>query len=473
MPSYFAEQLPPASPESLTSLVSSAAYSITPHNSPDAPDHKTKAWHFRAWFLYNHLAEVAQAARLTANTASLAEIQPGKKSGSHASPLNPEDESIDPADKKAALIANDCLNHVFGLTSTSVVLRLVVENLFVTGEVWLAQPFEPGKGDKILRDEFEVISADDIYKDGPDDRPKIGYTDHLGHRHDFKEDQTVIRFYHAHPRNTSQATSSVKTILDEGESLLLLRQLLDATASSSINNGILGIAEELILESKRDEFQANMVEALTDPLCNPDSAAAVAPHLLIGKGEFLESIKHISLSRDFDEQLPVLMQRLEARIIRGLDLPNETLEGQGSTNHWSSWSINANWVRNHIKPVVDIILETMTRRVLWPKLEEAGIKDHTKYCFVADLTSLAGQPNMAKNAQDAYNSGVLSHEAYLREMGFAPEDMADPIRAPLGSTGLGGSGEKSTARKGGVNPDRPDEAGNNQPTQGEDDTSER
>lgn len=463
-------------------------YSISPHRNMEIDTQETKRRQSDAWFLYDCLAEVHMAARLTSNTLALAEFCPAKSDGCDIVPLDYTDEDlargytersqeaglpdirepIDPTDAEAARIGQACFNGVIGKSSQSYVLRLIAENLYVAGEAWLVQAVD--ERTRQLVNEFEVVSPDRIttQSNSPTDSQLGMLAPNTGEFMPFRDDQTVLRFVYGHPKSPSQPTSSVFGIIPEGMTLILLRQLVDATARSAIHNSMLLLPDELSLEGTREEFHAEMIKALSDPINNPKSIAQIVPMLLFGKAEYLEEIRHLDLSRDFDSQVTDLILRIEGRVRQGLDIPIEVLEGIGTANHWSSWAINANWVRNHIQPILNIILDTLTRRVYWPKLQAAGIQSYEKYCFSADTTMLAGQPNLAKNALDAHRAGALSHEALLRYLGFSPSDMADPIRIAVGGTPIDplANPAPSTERRDGVNPDRPDEG--NSPTQGED-----
>ena len=798
---------PDPQPAYLTASAYGGRYSISPHRNIEVQSHQTAEWHKRAWYLYDHLAEVGFGARLTANTAALAEICPAKVQGCKVVPLTtaidrqrieaenigvePSGVPLDPTDTEVFALANECWQEIFGKSSQSYVLRLLVENLFVAGEVWLVEtdPDPRAKYGVAATSDFIIVPSCDITYEGTEENPTVGYLDHRRRFVAFG-DKTAIRFIYSHPKYPNQPTSSVQHIIEEGETLLLLRQLIDATASSAIHNGFMLIPDELSLAKDREKFQADIIKSVTEPAQDPNHPGAVAPGFLFGSAEYLAAIEHLEIERNFDEQLAPLMQRMESRVIRGLDLPQETLEGMGGTNHWcrpadtakaltrdgwktgfevspgeeiltyntgtgksewqpvldvyeedvvdepmlsydrrgyraietphhrcwvegkrgpgrwvlskdlgpddmvlrradhsdlpelptvldevvelmgwywtegnkntiaqshtanpekteriekvlwklcgpetegslqgiqglawskyiqqndssfggpvtvfrmskdltellskrvplefidqltleqlelfievsnlgdgrlrsgekdtinvwqknpsdldaleyaailagrtvtrfaegdgenltisesklarrarpgkaeevlhtgtiwcpvtknqtwfvqeggtvsitgnSSWAINANYVRNHIQPILSIILDTFTRRVLHPKLESAGIEGWEDYCYWADVAQLATQPNKAKNAEAAHRNGVLSHAAYLREIGFSPtEDLANPVRTALGATGFGApSGTDTNERRNGTNPDRVDEGESAQPSNGEDD----
>ena len=473
-------------------LVASADYSIAPTRRLDITSPSTKAWQKCAWEVYDEVSEVSMAARLTANATSMAVICPAKvdawdvtllnfseqelASGQRACVRGPdqqtefEDISLD--DLRAHQIGSDILQNLFGKASQSYTVRLLVENLFVAGEAWLVQSIDRATN-TLLNDSFEVFTCESIQDQGTHDNPRLGYVNEEGQFKEFLPDQTVLRFLYAHPRNPTQPHSSVRTVLEEAKLIAFLRQLIQSTAHSGVHNGLLTIPNELSLDKDRDKFHNDIIKALSEPIGDPMSAANIAPSAIFGDSEYLDDVRHVQLTRSFDTTLPELIERVERRIFRGLDLPIEIINGIGSTNHWSSWAINSTYVRNHIQPVLNIILETLNRRVYAPKLEAAGL-DPAKYCFSADLAAIAAEPNEAKNAQDAYSAGALKAERYLQALGFNPAtDLADPIRTPVGGTpiGEGVGGAVSTDRSGGTNPSRPNENGSNQPVNGNRDDS--
>lgn len=459
-------------------ITSGAKYSITPDRRGDDIDYSTREWQKCVWELYDVVAEIQMASRLTANAASMVRICPAKIDGCEVARLDFSDEEvasgvrggdagdpIDPEDIRAADIGNQILNNVFGKSGQSLVFRLAMENIFIGGEAWLVQAVDEISGE-LLQDEFEVMNPCRVVK-GPNN--EHGYYDCFGEFVAFRDDQTVIRLLYPHPRDPRQAMSSVRSVMHEAQILVLLRHLLEATAKSGIHGGITAVPDELTTTLGREEFEARLMKSYLAGIADPSSPTAVAPTIVFGAAEYIENLRHIDHDRPFDEVLLDAIARLEARLLRGMDLPVEIIAGIGEATHWSSWEITSTYVRNHIKPGVDIIIEALYRKIYRGALIENGI-DPDKYCYDADLTEIAGEPNKAKNANDAFDRGCLACEPYLSAMGFNPaSDMADPLRdprtnrAPIGD-GVGGT--PSTDRADGVNPSRPDDNINNMPING-------
>jgi hypothetical protein len=91
----------------------------------------------------------------------------------------------------------------------------------------------------------------------------------------------------------------------------------------------------------------------------------------------------------------------------------------------SAWQIEESAIKLHIEPLLGLICDSLTTHFFQPALKSLGVEAWPKYAIWYDTTDLTLRPNRAPEAENAYNKGVISEDAYRRELGFADEDAPD------------------------------------------------
>lgn len=408
-------------------------------------DWHTREWQTKAWALYDQLGEVRFAAEYFGNAISQACILPAEIDNSKVRTVRTEVEQVN---EVANRILSELTGDHHGLDQ---VLRQIAIALFTVGEIWLVgEPAREGarirrNADGSQRRTLQLVSALEVKsKQGVE-----GFYDSTHPRAErdgfvrFQGNQTRIRIYRPDPRNRRRATSNLQGVLHIGATLLMLDRLTKGTIKSRTHAGILKVPSEISFGSNPgfkspvdgDPLTQKLTDNLAAPIEDPDSAASTVPMVLRGAAEYLDDVELLSLERDFDEFLPVLMDKYVRRMALGLDLPAEVLTGMGNANHWASWFLSAEFVRLHAKPFLNLVTGVLTKKLLHPELESAGVEDFERFCFTFDELALVVQANKSQNARDAFRDGVISAEAYRHHLGFAESDAAAEEPGPVGPAG--------------------------------------
>jgi hypothetical protein len=174
-----------------------------------------------------------------------------------------------------------------------------------------------------------------------------------------------------------------------------------------------------------DGFVHALVEAMTVPIQNRDSAASVVPLVAKVPAEVVDKIKHLTFASPLDPMAKDMREEAIRRIGLGMDSDPSVLLGIGSSsNHWSAWLTSDEEVKLVIAPMVSTVCHALTVGWLRPSLEQLGV-DPNKYLVWFSTSNLTLRPDKSEDARALHGEGVLSDEAVMRENGFNPdEDMA-------------------------------------------------
>jgi len=252
-----------------------------------------------------------------------------------------------------------------------------------------------------------------------------------------KDDGAVAyRLWRRHPRYSALATSTMQSVLDVAEELVLLTQAVRSRARSRLaGSGILivnGRALPAPVEPVPDEdieqdpFMRDLIDAMTAPITNEGAASSVVPHVVRvdpPDGKIDEVMKHLQIV-DPMQLYPETGLRMECikRLAIGLDMPPEILLGMTQASHWSAWMVDENAWKAHLQPVADQLVADLTSAFLQPTLREERIADWQRYVVAYDPARAINHPDRSKDAKDDHDRGVLSDQALRDATGFSGED---------------------------------------------------
>jgi hypothetical protein len=171
-----------------------------------------------------------------------------------------------------------------------------------------------------------------------------------------------------------------------------------------------------------DTFVETLIDAMTTPIADRGSAAAVVPLVVKIPGEYVDKVKHISFATPFDSNVLALMENAITRLSLGMDIPPEVLTGKGSSNHWTSWQVAEEAITLHIEPLSETICHALTVGYLAAALEAEGY-DPDEAMVWYDTSDLTSRPDKSRGAVEAYDRNELSAEALLRELGLSMDDL--------------------------------------------------
>ena len=446
LPRRQAEDLPASRP--LASLVAAARKLSGTRMKRAAP----AGWQDEAWDLYDEVGELRFVTNSLANSISRARVfaAHAPEGDDEVTPIHPDGEDVD-AD---ALLADATVRAIGGgAIGRSELLRRLAVQLFVPGDGYLVglpagllddEIREPdgtlpveGSAEISLADlEWHTLSVNEVTFRGTtlvlslgDDRKREVDAD----------DAMVVRVWRPHPRRWWAADSPVRANLPVLRELVGLTKHVGAGIDSRLAGAgllVLGNSVEVVSASTDDpsgdldgdevsNFVDALIETMTTPIRDRDSAAAVVPLTIKVPDDVVDKIQHLTFSTPFDDRAKDLRDEAIRRLALGLDAPPETLLGMGGTNHWSAWQIEESTVKVHIEPVLALLCDALTTEYLWPVLAEAGVQDPRRFVVWFDTTDLTLRPNRAVDAQALYDRGQLSGRALRRESGFGEDDAPD------------------------------------------------
>ncbi len=417
------------------------------------------AWQTEAWEYYDAIGEVKYAFNLVASVVSRIRLYAaavGNPSEAPA-PIN-EVEKIDRRLAAAAQRALDRLSSAYG--GQPGLLKDAALNLQVTGECYLVQvPERAGSG---LPESWDVRSVDELQIDqrgnyiinprrdvgsgGVGSMMSQGNKDVIA----LPKSAFVGRIWRAHPRYTQEADSSLRGLLDLCAELLLLNRTFRATARSRLNAGALYLPDGLSVaaapdpdypydedgnynenyntEEAADEFEDQLIDAMTTPIKDEDSASAVVPLIIRGPAELGDKIKQFKFERSFDPALAQRADRVLERIMQGLDVPKDVVTGLANVKYSNALQIDEALYKAHIEPLMLLIVDALTVMYLRPYLVANGYspEEVKNVCIWYDPSQVATRNDRAADADMGFDKLAVSYEAWRRAHGFSSADAPDP-----------------------------------------------
>lgn len=258
---------------------------------------------------------------------------------------------------------------------------------------------------------------------------------------EYKEEQIpasayAIRIWKESAESYWHSDSPVKSAFTVLREIDLLDQHVHSTAISRLKGaGILAIPEELTLPGDEievegedaDPFVRVLTEVMSLAIKNRDSAAALVPIILRGPAEYIQAIKLIDFTNQFDQQVSELRNDALRRLALGMDAPPEVLLGSSSSAGWSMWQVSESQLRLHIKPLAHLIARSLTVGWLQPALTELPLADATKeglkdIVIYPDFTDLQIRPDVGQDAAALYKENLISGDTYRHVLGLGSTD---------------------------------------------------
>jgi hypothetical protein len=416
------------------------------------------AWQSEAWEYYDSIGEVKYAFNLVASVVSRIRLYAAAINNPNEAPSPIEDvEQVDEKLSHAAQRALDRLSSAYG--GQPGLLKDAALNLQVTGECYLVQI--PERIGSQLPESWDVRSTDELQVDSKGNyiinprRDIGGNTSSLmsqGNKEAIQLPKTAFvgRIWRAHPRYTQEADSSLRGLLDLCAELLLLNRTFRATARSRLNAGALYLPDGLSVaagpdpdypydedgnynesytaEEAADDFEDQLIDAMTTPIKDEDSASAVVPLIIRGPAELGDKIKQFKFERSFDPALAQRADRVLERIMQGLDVPKDIVTGLANVKYSNALQIDESLYKAHIEPLMLLIVDAFTVMYLRPYLIANGYPEEEvkKVCIWYDPSLVATRNDRAADADAGFDKMAVSYDAWRRAHGFSESDAPDP-----------------------------------------------
>ncbi|MFJ9720011.1 hypothetical protein ACIRPQ_29465 [Streptomyces sp. NPDC101213] len=412
-----------------TRILASAA--LVSQDQVHAVTQRRAPWQPEAWDRYDEVPELRSGTDWLANACSRVRLYAGKVDPDGSTVPDPV-SSDDPGSEQ--LLAP--LNELFGSGSGQAeMLRRWVTHLEIPGESFLAGFTDPNGGGR----RWLVVSGDEL-RTGIDGRPEIQLAEslqwvplNLGSLQDKGDPSALIRVWQPHARRAIDPDSSIISLRGVLKQILSLSAHINATSDSRLAGaGVLGIPDDLAPAGADTSDGPNplhasplvraLLESMIAPLKDRGLASAVAPLVLTGPADSIAAMKHFSFSTPFDERVGELLERSVKRLATGLSIPAEILLGLGNGTYWNSFLIKDEAIQVAVAPRIELLCEALTHNFYRPMLRQLGVKDPETWGVGYDISALSQRPDRSAEAEKGHGAGVLSDDAYLRELGFDEKD---------------------------------------------------
>lgn len=453
--SNFAQSLPYSTPRAMTA----AAARISLNDKGEVEHFKQRRagassdWQGEAWEYYDAIGEVKYAFNLVASVVSRIRLYAAAVDNPAETPVSVRSSNfIDPRLAAAAERALARLDSAYG--GQAGLLRDAALNLSVSGECYLVQfPAKTGTG---TPESWDIRSTDELQVDSKNaymiiPRRDVTSAGRGGNNSAIKlpNQAFVGRIWRAHPRYSEEADSSLRGLLDLCAELLLLNRTFRATARSRLNAGALYLPDGLsvaaqgdpdypyddenelnpgvTVEEAEDEFEDQLIDAMTTPIRDEDSASAVVPLIIRGPAELGDKIKQFKFERSFDPALAQRADRVLERILQGLDVPKDVVTGLANVKYSNALQIDEALYKAHIEPLMLLIADAITVVYLRPALIASGFteEDVKRICVWYDPSQVATRNDRAADADSGFDRMAVSMEAWRRAHGFSAADAPD------------------------------------------------
>jgi hypothetical protein len=445
--------------------ITAAAVQVRLNDKGEADQFKTRressssAWQQEAWEYYDAIGEVKYAFNLVASVVSRIRLYAAIVQDPSEAPMPIRNgDSIDARLASAAERAIARLDSAYG--GQPGLLRDAALNILVAGECYLVQvPERQGSG---IAESWDIRSVDELLVD-----QKGNYTVYarremtqgnstgrgLGLR--LPANAFVGRLWRAHPRFSEEADSSLRGMLDLCAELLLLNRTFRATARSRLNAGALylpdglsvaatpdpnypydeadGLYNEPTPEEVADEFEDQLIDAMTTPIRDEDSASAVVPLIIRGPADLGDKIKQFKFERSFDPALAQRADRVLERILQGIDVPKDVVTGLANVKYSNAVQIDESLYKAHIEPLMLLLADAFTVVYLRPYLLANGFDktDVDRVCAWYDPSQVATRNDRAMDADNGFDRMAVSYDTWRRAHGFSEADAPSPTELAL------------------------------------------
>jgi hypothetical protein len=186
-------------------------------------------------------------------------------------------------------------------------------------------------------------------------------------------------------------------------------------------------------EEAADEFEDQLMDAMTTPIRDEDSASAVVPLIIRGPAELGDKIKQFKFERSFDPALAQRADRVLERILQGLDVPKDIVTGLANVKYSNALQIDESLYKAHIEPLMLLIADAITVVYLRPYLIANGFDPAQveRICVWYDPSQVATRNDRAADADAGFDRGVISGDAWRRSHGFTEQDGPTPTEVAL------------------------------------------
>lgn len=415
----------------------------------------SSVWQAEAWEYYDAIAEIKFALNIVAHIVSRIRLFAAVIEDVSEAPVPVNASStIDPQLAAASERALGRIESAYG--SQTGLLSAAALNLQIAGECYLVQvPERPAQG---LPESWDIRSIDEVQIDPQGNYRIVPRRDLLSNNMynnassivQLPQNAFIGRIWRPHPRFSEEPDSSMRSLLELCDELLLINRTFRGTERSRLNAGMLFLPDGFSVasdpdmdypydssdevdpthpqgptpEESADDFEDNLIEAMVTPIKDEESASSVIPLIVRGPGELGEQIKQFSFARPFDATLATRSETVLDRILMGLDIPKDLVTGFQNVRYNNAVAIDDNLYKAHIEPMVLLISDALTQVYLHPYLISVGYSpaEVQRVVIWFDPSSVATKTDRAADADTGFTNGALSADSWRRAHGFSDGD---------------------------------------------------
>lgn len=406
-------------------------------------------WQHQAWDYYDQIGEIKFAFSMVANLLSRIRLYPAliDDPTKAPKPLSFDDSAeLDNGSLKAISAFKRLDNSTGGKPQ---LLRNMTLNMLVAGECYLVQT--PATTN--AQEDWAIRSVSEVRVTGSGISVKDSAA--AGQFTPLPDKAYCARTWRSHPQYSSDADSSMLGLLDLCAELLLLNSTYRATARSRLNAGALYLPDGLSISQNEnpvpagptdgttpttggmldphelltddedaDEFENNLIEAMSSPITDEASVTSIVPIIIRGPEQLGEKIRLIKFERSFDPALTERADRVLDRIMQGIDVPKDIVQGLANVRYSNAVTIDENLYKAHIEPLALLICDALTAVFLRPVMQSSGIsaEEARKFCIWYDPSQITTKPNRSEDADKGYEKKVLSGATWRATHGFSDAD---------------------------------------------------
>lgn len=177
-----------------------------------------------------------------------------------------------------------------------------------------------------------------------------------------------------------------------------------------------------------DKVMNYLITIMTRNVANHETGMAQMPGILKGPADVLDKVRHIIIDTQIAETDIKLRAELINRILDGLDQQKQATTGGEDTNHWGMWAVSDEERRITVQPDLEAMCWGLTKMVLWRRLLERGWDPAKvrRWRVGYDLSQASVKTNVAEDARQAWDRGLVNGEFVRRSIGATEEDAMEP-----------------------------------------------
>lgn len=409
-----------------------------------------------AWTGYERVGEIHYAFNLVAHLISRLRVYAAALVDNQDAPMGAGDAAEKgELNSELARDADEIMREITGPGFSRLVSSFAL-NMNVPGECYLIrQKTRQKDGSETV--EWRIVSTNEleITANGAILRPIRGETTN---QKMLPPGTYIGRIWRPNPRYSGEPDSSMFSIADAVEELLILQRLVRSATRTRLNNGLLFLPDGLLSTRQymalqgldesgeplsEDELAAmaadpgnqlvaDILQAIVTAVSDEGDASAVAPIMVTGEAGLGEQIKHITFERGSDEWLVNRTERALERILQGIDVPKEVVTGLANVKYSNALVIDENLYKANVEPLALVLVDALTEVFLRPMLRAKGYSetDLNRIVVWYDPSEIVTRPNQSQDSSDGYDRMLVGPKAWRREHGFGDDDA--PTEAELG-----------------------------------------